>query len=316
MDPAVALPLRADSRLPLDRPFTYRQALAAGLTRHVLGRLLRDGLVHRVLKGVYVDAVAEDDQLLRARALALVLPAGAVVTDRTAGWLHGAQVLAPNDHLQLPPLDVFQAPGNTRVRARGTRGGERTLAPGDVTTVHGIRVTTPLRTALDLGRLTPREQAMAALDALLRLGRFTSADLRGSVERFRRQRGVVQLRQLAPLADARAESPPESVLRLRWHDADLPAVPVPQLEVREHGILRYRLDLGVEELRFAAEYDGRDWHTSPEARVHDRARRQWLRERGWVIVVLTREDLFGPDRSRAVRRIRAELDPLLRRAIC
>lgn len=305
-------PLRADPRLPTDRPFTHAQALGLGFSRDVLGRMVREGLLRRVLKGVYVDAAAEDTLRLRAQAIALVLPPTAVVTDRTAGWLHGAQTLAPGDHIVLPPLDVFQLPGHTRVRTRGNRGGERTLLPEDVTTVHGVPVTTPLRTALDLGRLTPRDHAMGSLDSLLRLGRFGHGDLLGGVSRFDRQRGVRQLRELAPLADPRAESPGESVLRLRWYDAHLPVVPTPQLEVREFGLLRARLDLGVEELRFAAEYDGREWHSAAEDRARDQARRQWLRDRGWVVVVITQEDLFGPDRWRAVHKIRAELDRLLR----
>ncbi len=48
---------------------------------------------------------------------------------------------------------------------------------------------------------------------------------------------------LAPLADGRAESPPESILRLYWIDAGLPR-PVPQLEVWVDGLLIARLDLG------------------------------------------------------------------------
>ncbi len=242
------------------------------------------------------------------------MPDTAVVTDRTAGWLHGAQVLAPGEHVVLPPVTVFQQPGRTRIRARGTCGGERTLLPQDVEVVHGVRCTTPLRTALDLGRLTPRDHAIAALDSLLRLDGFTHGELLGQVERFRKQRGVVQLRELAPLTDARAESPGESVVRLRWLDAGLPVVPQPQLAVLDRGIERYRLDLGVEELRFGVEYDGRDWHSSDEDRAHDRARRRWLRDHGWVIVVLTKDEVFCPDRSLAARLIRAELMPLLRRA--
>jgi hypothetical protein len=234
-----------------------------------------------------------------------------VVTDRTAAWLHGIDVLRPGDHLVPPPVEVFQPPGCTRVRTAANQGGERTLLPDDVQVLHGVRVTTPLRTALDLGRLTRRDHALSALDALLRLERFEKAELLGAVERFRRQRGVVQLRELAPLADGRAESPGESVLRLRWLDAQLPA-PEPQIEVRENGILRARVDLGVADLRFAAEYDGWDWHSSKAQREHDKARRDWLSRHGWTVVVLTRREVYD-DPGLAAQRIRAELLPLLRR---
>jgi hypothetical protein len=304
-------PLTAHPELPTDRPFTHSHAAEVGISREVLRRMVREGLLRRVLKGVYVDAAAEDDLRMRARAVALAVPHTAVVTDRTAAWLHGVDVLRPGDHLVPPPVEVFQAPGRTRVRTAANQGGERTLLPEDVQVVHGVRVTTPLRTALDLGRLARRDHALSALDALLRLERFEKAELLASVERFRRQRGVVQLRELAPLADARAESPGESVLRLRWLDAHLPA-PEPQVEVRENGLLRARLDLGIPELRFAAEYDGWDWHSSKEQRRHDRERRTWLRERGWTIVVLTSREVYD-EPWLAAQCIRAELLPLLRR---
>lgn len=111
-------------------------------------------------------------------------------------------------------------------------------------------------------------------------------------------RGVVQLRVLAPLADPRAESPGESVLRLRWIDAGLPPCR-PQVKVRDrYGILRFYLDLGNERLRLGAEYDGREFHSSDEDRARDRRRRRWMREeQGWTIGVFRREDVFGPHPS-------------------
>ena len=120
------------------------------------------------------------------------------------------------------------------------------------------------------------------------------------MERFRRQRGVVQLRELAPIADGRAESPGESVLRLRWLDTSLPR-PDLQVEVRENGLLRARLDLAVPDLRFAVEYDGWDWHSSAAQRAHDRQRRDWLRAHGWTVVVLTRREVFDQPHLAAQR---------------
>ena len=304
-------PLSAHPELPTDRPFTHQQAVDLGISREVLRRMVRVGLLRRVLKGVYVDAAADDGLLMRTRAVSLVVPETAVVTDRTAAWLHGIDVLRPGDHLVPPPVEVFQLPGHTRVRTTATSGGERTLLPRDVEIVHGVRVTTPLRTALDLGRLTRRDHAIAALDALLRLGRFELVDLLREVERFRGQRGVVQLRELAPVADGRAESPGESVLRLRWLDSSMPR-PELQVEVRENGLLRARLDLAITDLRFAVEYDGWDWHSSPAQRAHDRQRRDWLRAHGWTVVVLTRREVFDQP-FLATQRIRDALTPLLHR---
>ena len=95
-------------------------------------------------------------------------------------------------------------------------------------------------------------------------GRFTQPELLTELPRFRGFRGVVQLRELAPLADAKAESLPESVLRLRWIDARLPA-PEPQLWIKNaRGHKVYRVDIGSSTVPYAAEYDGEEFHSEPE----------------------------------------------------
>jgi len=284
--------------LPLRRPFTTQQAMAVGVSRHVLARLVRDGYLRRLLKGVYVAAQADDGLLLRARALTLVAPENAVVTDWTACWLFTG-VLPPGQHLDVPPVCMFRLSGHTRLRNGLCSSGERTLHADDVMDVEGLTVTTPLRTALDLGRLSHRDLAIGALDALLRLAVLTKEELLDGVERFARQRGVVQLRALAPIADPRAESPGESVLRLRWLDMPTLPAPTPQIPIlAPDGREIYRIDLGVEELLFGAEYDGEQWHSGEEALAHDSERRQWLyRHRGWVVEPVTRHNVFGAGRD-------------------
>ena len=202
-------------------------------------------------------------------------------------------VLAPNDHLVVPQVSVFRPPDEGRLRNVLAHSGERTLGPDELMRVGGIWVTTPLRTALDLGRLLHRDQALAGLDAMLRLERFSQDELLANVERLARQRGVVQLRALAPLADGRAQSPGESALRLRWLDAGLPR-PDLQIPIMEGGRLIFRLDLGLAELLFAAEYDGAEWHSSPEDRAHDKARRRWCeKNRNYQIEVFLKGNVFG-----------------------
>ena len=283
--------------LPLDVPFTTRRALAEGVTRRTLSRLAEEGYLRRLLRGVYVAAQAADDLLLRAAALQLLVPPDAVVVDWTAVWLWTG-MLPFGHHLEIPPVSMFLPPGR-RLRNGLCISGERTFLPGDLTTVGGLTVTAPLRTAWDIGRLSHRDNAIAGLDALLRLGVFDLAELTGGVERFKGQRGVVQLRDLAPRADGRAESGPESVLRLRWTDMTHLPTPQPQVPILDHrGVEIYRLDLGVAELRFAAEYDGDEFHSSDEDREHDRERREWIeRNYGWIIEPVRKENVFGSTRD-------------------
>jgi hypothetical protein len=286
--------------LPLDRPFTLEDARSTGLRPGELGWLCREEYLRRLVEGVYVAAQAADSIELRAQALRLVVPPDAVVTDRSAGWLHGAEmILAPGDHLAVPPISVFVNRRGARLRNGITASGQRFLRREDVMEVFGLKVTTPLRTACDLGRLLSRDGAFAALDTMLGLGVFDKDELWAETDRFRGMRGVVQLRAFVPLADPRSESPAEAITRLRWHDSGVLPRPELQIEVERPFRWSYWIDLGVEELLFGVEYDGEEWHRrTPEQRARDKRRRAWLKdERGWLIEPVTKENVFGHHRD-------------------
>lgn len=291
--PAHHQPLPPDGPLPGDAPFTRATAASCGVDGALLRELARRGSIRPVLHGVWVSASVPDSLALRVAAIALVVPAHGVVTDRTAAWLHGVPILPRTARTEIPPMSVRQRPG-TRMRRVGVEGGERALRQRDVMELGPVQVTTPLRTACDLGRTLWRFDALAGLDGFLRVG-LPHALLLGEVERFKGYRGVVQLRSLAPLTDRRAESPGESGLRLHWYDAGLPR---PQLQwwVRnDRGRQIYRLDLALPEIGYCAEYDGEEFHTSGADQEADGQRRRWLTTaRGWHIDVFTKHDVYDP----------------------
>jgi hypothetical protein len=277
--------------LPLDRPFTAASAQGWGVSPRTLRTLTDQGLVRRMLQGVYVAAQAVDDMDLRAHALGLVVPDAAVVTDRTAAWLHGVNLLPRSSGTTPPPINVFHTT-DTRMDRPGVASGRRGLLASDVTVVHDIRVTTALRTALDLGRMLWRYDALAAIDAFLRIG-VPHELLMAEIGRFRGYRGVRQLRALAPLGDGRAESPGESALRLHWYDAGLPPPDLQTWVYDDHGVGIYRLDMTLPELLYGAEYDGEENHTSDEDRAYDEGRRSWCEtERHWLFDIFTKTDVF------------------------
>lgn len=286
--------LGPDFPLPLDQPFTTAQAAAEGVSRKMIARLHREALIRRMLKGVYVASQVPDGLLLRAQALKLIVPLGTVVVDWTAMWLHTG-MLPFGHHLDIPPVSLFKLPGQGRLRNGLCVSGERAMLSEDLTVIHGLVVTTELRTAWDLGRFSRRDDAIGGLDRLLRTGAFTQEELMAGIARFRRQRGVVQLRDLAPRADPRAQSGPESVTRLRWTDLTSLPKPTPQVPIEGTPGGTWWLDLGVPELRFAVEYDGEEFHTEDVDRIHDGERRDWIRRhRHWIIEPIRRENLFGP----------------------
>ena len=299
----------ASSGLRPDDPFTPAIAQEAGITRHHLRQLEAAHVIRRAVTGVYVSSHVGDSVDLRARCLRLVVPEDCVIVDRHAGWLLGAQmILAPNEHLGLRPLSLFRPSGHGRLRNSLSESGERNLLPGDVTDVRGLRVTTPLRTAWDLGRVRWPDEAISGIDAMLRLNVFSREEFLAGVRRFRGMRWVTTLRTMAALGDGRSESPGESVLRLRCLESRLPTME-PQVEVRRDGRLLARLDLANEEWRIGAEYDGAEWHSSPAQRCRDRVRREVVRHEDWLVETFTVVDVFGRDREcdRKLARLEAQV---------
>ena len=284
-----------DLPVPMDRPFRTAEAIKALGSPAAVHTALHQGLLISPVRGVYHVSTLDDDLSLRVECLRLVVPRDAVICDRTAGWLHGApRILAPGAHLVVPAVDVY-LPLGRRLRNGLAESGSRGLRADDVMSIGGLTVTTPLRTAGDLGRLLHRDQAIAALDSLLRTGQFSQEDLLLVPRRFRRYRGVVQLRELVPLADGRSQSPGESVLRLRWVDCGDLSCPEPQWEVvTPWG--SWFLDLALPELKYAGEYDGEEFH-GPDQAEHDEERRAWLRGDGWIVDVFRKENVYGPQQN-------------------
>jgi len=206
--------------------------------------------------------------------------------------VHGVDAFDVRELEILPPLEMWVLRDHSRIRRKGCVGGERDLAPGDVMQIEGLRLTTPCRTALDLGCRLPPRQAMAALDAFTRLHNITREELKAELPRYRRRRGVVQLRQLVSLADPRLESAGESWTRLCIIDEG-PPPPEPQYWVEWEG-RRVRLDLAYPRHKIMIEYDGIEYHGSSAQKVHDEARRKWLRRQGGKGIVV-RKDSFGAE---------------------
>jgi hypothetical protein len=274
----------------LASPFTPKLALEAGISRKRLRALVDAKEVRRVLTGVYAWSSDADSVMLRCRAARLVTAPHLVLCDRTAAWIWGVECFDYRELEVLPPLETWALRGRNRVSRAGCQGGERDLWREDVVEVHGLTVTTPLRTALDLAcRLTPRD-ALAVVDAFMRDHGIRTDELQRTLARFRGRRGVVQARAIVAVADARAESPGESWIRWAMIETGLP-VPELQCWVHVDGIPTFRLDMAYPKHRIAIEYDGREFHSSPDQRRHDQERRDWLRAHGWTVIVVDRSKL-------------------------
>ncbi len=290
------LPALDDSfLLPPGAPFTSRAAQAAGLRRPELAALTQAGLLRNPIRGVYLPAHVPDDTRSRLACVKLVTPSDAVLVDRHAGWAQGANMLLlPNEHLNALPITMYLPAGRGRLRNVLTDSGERSFSKEDLMVVDGVRMTTPLRTALDLGRQRWPEPALTALDALHRLGRFSVDELVAEMARFAGMRWVSTLRLVAPHTDGRSQSGGETVVRWRWSNLSVPP-PEPQVEV-DLGHRTAFVDVGNEDLKFGVEFQGREWHTGEENEESDEERIELLRDAGWIIEPVWTPDVYGSER--------------------
>ncbi len=267
---------------------------------------VKKGFVRRVFRGVFAPAFLTDTLDLRAACAGLLLPPHCVAVERTAAWLHGIDLHSPDERFTVPELEVVSLTDHGPVRRTGIYGANRDLKPRDVMQLGDVRLTTPVRTALDLGCLYGELSALAALDAFERHHELTKEDLERELPRFRRRRGVVQLRRLIPLATPLAESQGESWLRGTLIQNGF-TPPQPQIEIWEHGVLKARIDMGYRHLRIGFEYFGEEFHL-PEDEGHDLARIRWLEdERGWRMFVVRKDGLSGAARRKLLEEVAEEV---------
>jgi hypothetical protein len=176
------------------------------------------------------------------------------------------------------------------------------LDPGDILTIDDVQVTSALRTAWDVAALESLGSSVAALDAMVRAGSVSLDELSVLAADRTGCWGVTKVRRALPLVDARAESPPESRVRVALVLAGL--APVPQYEVRCAGQFLGRVDLAFPEARVAIEYEGA-YHFQDGQIIRDDERYDRLRAAGWTVIRLSANDLR--DLDAVVARIRAVL---------
>lgn len=219
----------------------------------------------------------------------------AVIAGTAASALHGAAWV--DDDIRIEVIWNCTRP------PAGVIARDETVADDEVTRVAGLPVTTVARTAYDLGRHLPREQALARLDALMHATPFSVEDVLLLAKRYPGARGLRRLRAALPLVEGGAESPKETWLRLLLLiDAGLPT-PTTQIPVLDGYWPVAFVDMGWEKYKVAVEYDG-DQHRSDRRRyVKDQRRLRKLEQMGWIVIRVIAED--KPDD--VVRRVRAAL---------
>lgn len=255
----------------LHGPFVGREAIAAGL----LGKhQLRVGY-RAVHPGVYVSASAQLTVADRAKAAWLWSGRRGVVMGSTAAALHGARWVD-----QARPVELVSA--NARPPS-GVQTRKLSLRPDELMALRGLPVTTPARTAFDIGRRKPTGPTVAAMDALLRATGIRPEEVSMIAARHPGARGLRQVESVLDLVDSGAQSPRETWLRLLLIGDGLPR-PTTQIPVPVDDRTTYYLDLGWEQVMIAVEYDGEQHRTDRWQYTKDIRRSEELANLGWLII--------------------------------
>ena len=273
----------------MDRPFIGSRALATGEVANKYR--LRSGY-RAVFPDVYLPKECTAPTLRQMSEAAWLWSGGqGTISGLAASALHGAKWVHDDSAVDLIHPNP-RAP-------HGIVTHRDTLCAEEVGLVAGMSVTTPARTAFDLGRWLTRNDAVTRLDALGRATGFNQDDVRAVAARHPASPYTRRLNTALALHDPGAQSPQETWLRLLVIDAGYPR-PRTQIPVDcGDGYPRYFLDLGWEELSIAMEYDGAHHRSDADQARYDIVRHETLIELGWIVIRV----VAGMGRDEILRRL-------------
>jgi hypothetical protein len=271
--------------------FSRRQARDLGASPAMIEHRLGTGAWLLVLPGVFRLASAPHSSRQSATAVTLwsapdglvALTAAAKLWELDGDW--GSRV-----HVLLR-------------KGRGLRSSKVTLhhttnlLPADIGALGPIRLTSPLRTVIDLARVLDTDALELAIESGLRRSLFSVGQLRWRAEALvgTGRPGSKTLRRLLERDDlGKTDSGWEVRTSQVLERAGL-ARPVRQHEVRLQGRFVAKPDLSYPQARIALEYDSDRWHTGVAQRHADAARRNRLRALGWTVIEVTPATLRHPD---------------------
>jgi very-short-patch-repair endonuclease len=258
-------------------PFIGTEALAAGtVSRRTL--ISRHEMIYR---NVYLQKGVELTPYRKAAAAWLWSGRDATIAGISASALHGSQWIRSDLPAELIRPEACDVQGIVIHRGR--------LRDDEICIVRGMPVTTPARTAFDIGRRHRLETAIIRVDALANATGLAPEDVARLADRHRGARGMVQLRRVLELMDGGAESPQETRTRLLLVAAGFPKPQTQIVVVGEYGSFVGRVDMGCEKWKVGVEYDGPHHWTDPDQHARDIDRLADLAAQGWVIIRVSRD---------------------------
>jgi hypothetical protein len=202
---------------------TRRQLLVAGVDAKRIDRWISDGRLRPVHRGVYAVGHSAPSTLATYAAAVLASGDGAALSHNAdAHILHLLPGSAPPE-VTVPTTAHRQRPGIVIHRVRR-------LPAQDVTTLHGIPITTPARVLLDLApRLSPKQLTRACHEAAIRHA-TTPRQIEACIARNPDKKGIAKLRR-ALAADVTLSVLEDRFLELLEHHG----LPLPRTNIDHRG---------------------------------------------------------------------------------
>ncbi|MGO4588081.1 type IV toxin-antitoxin system AbiEi family antitoxin domain-containing protein [Paenarthrobacter sp. 2TAF44] len=271
----------------------------AGFNDRSIATLVRSGELVRLRRGCYIRGSTwsaqkpwvRSRQLIAAHAHGTLTTSvgGLVYSHTSAARLHRLLLWDVDDRVHITQKKTPSPISHGRdVVAHST-----VLLEGDVVLVDGLPCTSLERTLADCCLMLDYRRSLVLMDHALRMG-ADAERLAQICLALSGRNGVLSLRRALENADARSESPGETLSRellqrLRIEPPDL------QVGVRTtEG--RHRLDFAWREKKVALEFDGRvkyfDYEPTDEVIFKERQREKALMELGWKFIRITWRDLF------------------------
>jgi hypothetical protein len=259
----------------IDWPFRASEALDAGaLTFRELRRFHA-----AVYPRVWVPRGVELTVGQRAKAAWLWSGRSGVLAGLSASAVLGAKWIDADSPVELVHTNRRPPPG-IAVHTDQLSSGETLIA-------RALPVTTPARTAFDLGRRLPLLDGVQRIDALMNATDVKVVAVEDVIARHPGVRGLRRLRETLTFVDGGAESPYESLTRMRLVQAGFPR-PETQIEVRdEYGQVFARIDMGWRDYLVGVDFEGAHHWTDPRQRNWDVERYARLPELGWLDIRVT-----------------------------
>jgi hypothetical protein len=261
----------------LEQPYIGSEALAAGTVNWHQLRTRYCAL----FPDVYVSRLARPSLQQRIAAAWLWSRRQATIAGLAAAALHGSKWIDADI-----PVELVHA--NARP-PKGIITRRDTLVDDEVLILDGRPVTTPERTAFDIGRRGSVMSAVARLDALANATGLKIDDVERIAGNHRGARGLRHLETVLELVDGGAQSPKESQVRLWLVEAGFPR-PQTQIPVfGPDGVPFAFLDLGWDEWMLGVEYEG-EHHRANRFQVASDIHRLEKVQQLWRVVRVTAED--------------------------